>query len=289
MTGGQQRQRAGCDPRALSAGQLLAVAADQLAGQRPATLRPERRVRRVAQLAQAVARSALLAAAVHLDHGRVQIDRHRLAALTPNRAVKLFTNACRGALDPLAMHAPEVLGALQRRRRRRRLANHPQSATRLIGANLLQIGEELAAHKLRLGDRDNQLPRREPPPPDLHRPRPALDRQLRIDQLHQPQPACQLAGHRQPRIPDKRRIVLADRDPSAPPATANGRHPQGDLPSLALAGFSTPPELHTDQTESPVFAGLFAVRVSGQPPRHQPQLDTPRRAATHRSRSEPAR
>ena len=71
------------DPRALGACELLAVAADQLAGQRPAGLRSERRVRRVAHLTVPVARRALLAGAVHLDLGGVQVDRHRLAAITP--------------------------------------------------------------------------------------------------------------------------------------------------------------------------------------------------------------
>ena len=171
----------------------------------------------------------------------------------------MLTHARRGTLNPLAVNATKVLGPLQSRWRRRRPGDRPQLGTGLIIADLRHVGEELAADQLALGQCDHQLTRGEAPPADLHRPRAALDRQLRIDQLHQPQPPGQLARHRQTRIPGQRRIALADHDPSAASATVSDRHPQGDLPSLTLAGFSTPPELHIHQTESPAFAGLSAT------------------------------
>lgn len=97
----------------------------------------------------------------------------------------------------------------------------PQPAARLIRANLLHIGEELAAHQLALAERDHQLRRRQTLPTHLHRPSTPLDRQLRIDQLNQPQTPGQLAGHREPRVPAQRRIVRADpiRPRPLPPLT----------------------------------------------------------------------
>ena len=145
MTGGQKRQRAGTDPCALRAGQPLAVTAHQLRCQRPAALGPERNVRRVAHRALAVARRALLAAAVHLHLGGVQIDRHRLPRLAPERAIEMIANARGGALDPLAVHTTKVLRALQSSRCRRRPAHRPQPITGRVRAHLLQIGEELPA------------------------------------------------------------------------------------------------------------------------------------------------
>jgi hypothetical protein len=227
-----------------------------------------------------VARRALFAAAVHLYPGGVEIDRHQLGPLAPERAIQMLAHARARALDPLTVHTPKVLGALQRGRRRRRRGDRPQPAARLISADLLQIGEELAADQLALRERDHQLPRREPPPADLHRPRPALDRQLRIDELHQPQPPGQLAGHRQPRVAHQRRIALTDHDPSAPPATVNGRHPHSDLPSPTLAGVSTPPELQIDQTESPVLRG-FPPSAREYPPRYRRRSLPPATATTH--------
>jgi len=109
-------------------------------------------MRGVAHLPVAVARRALLAAAVHLDPGRVQIDRHRLLALAPERTIEMLPHARAGALDPLAVHPPEILGALQRRWRRRDARDGPQPATSLVSADLVQIGEELAADQLALGD-----------------------------------------------------------------------------------------------------------------------------------------
>ena len=114
MAGGQKRQRAGSDPRALGTGQLLAVAAHQLTGQRPAALGPERHMRGVAHLPLAIAGRALLAAAEHLDPGGVQVDRHRLFALAPERPIKMLAHSRACALDPLAVHTTKVLGPLQR-------------------------------------------------------------------------------------------------------------------------------------------------------------------------------
>ena len=124
----------------------------------------------------AVTRGALLVATVHLDLGGVQIDREQLhRPLAPQPPVKLMPSIGERPLDPLAVHATELLGALQRRRRRRDLRDDPQAGARLVGADLFQIGEERAAHELTLGQRQHQLRRRGAPAADLHRPRPALE------------------------------------------------------------------------------------------------------------------
>ena len=125
MVCGQQRFRPPRDPCALRARELLAVAADQLRGQRPPGLRPERNVRRVAELPLAVARGALLLAPVDLDLGGVQIDRRKLhRAVAPQQPVKLVARLRQRALDPLAVHPAKVLGALQRRGRALARAGH---------------------------------------------------------------------------------------------------------------------------------------------------------------------
>ena len=124
---GQQPQRPAGDPRALRPGELLAVAADQLRGQRAAALGPERDVRRVAHRPEAAARRALLERAVHLDLGRVQVDHRRLGQVAPQRPVDMLTHARRRALDTLHMHASELLCVLRRGRRRPRRSDRTQS------------------------------------------------------------------------------------------------------------------------------------------------------------------
>jgi hypothetical protein len=75
-----------------------------------------------------------------LDPGAVQIDRHRLGKITPERPVQMLAAARQRPLDPLAVHATEILGALQRRRRRRR-ERRPQSRSGLVLAQPLHTGE----------------------------------------------------------------------------------------------------------------------------------------------------
>jgi hypothetical protein len=156
-------------------------------------------VRRERQLAGAVARRALLATAVDLEHRRVQVDRDRLARITCQRPIQPLAGARQAALDGLTQTAPEALGQLQRRRRRRHPRDRAQVRPGRVGAQLLDLVEALAADQLRLRQRDDQLAARHATAAALDRHRAPLAGKLAVDQLDQPRPARQLAHAHQPR------------------------------------------------------------------------------------------
>ena len=121
-----RRDRAPRDPRAVGPGELLAVAADQLAGQRATALRPRRDVRRVAHVPVAAAPGALLALPVD-GHLRGRPDRSSPPRADRGRAHgqdarRPWPSRARSAARDSAASAC----VLQRGRRRRRRA--PPSA-----------------------------------------------------------------------------------------------------------------------------------------------------------------
>jgi hypothetical protein len=126
------------------------------------------------QLPGAVARRALLAAAIDLKHRRVEIDRDRLAGVAAERAIQPLAGARQAALDGLAQTAPKALGQLQRGRRRRHPSDRTQRRAGAVGAQLLDVVEALAADQLRFGQRHNQLAARGAAAAPLDRLRPPL-------------------------------------------------------------------------------------------------------------------
>jgi hypothetical protein len=179
----------------------------------------------------AAASGPLLLAAVYRRLGRVQIEGHLLGRDAAEATVELVAATRDGALDRADMRGPEPARELPRGRRRRRLRDRPELGARLIRADVLEVIEALRADQLRLGDRDRQLARREPPPALLDRHHPSGRGQLRIDQLHQPQAAAHLARDSQPGVPGQRRIISAKLDPSGAPGRVNDDHPLGEASS----------------------------------------------------------
>ena len=272
----QQRKRPAGDPRALGAGELLAIAADQLAAQRAAALGPERHMRRVAHVAVTAACGALLASAVDGHLGCVQIDGRRLAAVASQRPVQTLTRARSRALDPLAVHAPEALGVLQGRRRRRRGADRAQRGAGAVSAHVLDVVKERAADQLALSHRDHQLAGREAAAADLHRPGAPLHGQLGVDQPRQPEPVRQLARDRQPGVGGERRIIRADDQPSGASGTVNANHPPGDPASPSQPGLTTRTLTVKADGKAPCLRGFSNSRG----PSHKPSPDPQQESAT---------
>jgi hypothetical protein len=234
------------------------------------------------RLPGAVARGAPLAAAVDLEHGRVRVDRDRLAGVAAERAVQPLAGARQAALDGLAQTASEALGQLQRGRRRRHPGDRAKLRAGRVGAQLLDVVKALAADQLRLRQRHHQLAARDAAAAALDRRGATLGGQLAVEQLDQPRAARQLAGAGQPRERRQRVVVGAKDDPSGAPVTVNDRHRLGDLHSHPVAGFDTPPPSRINRTENPATAGF-----SDSGPTHATSREAARtRPATHGFRSD---
>jgi hypothetical protein len=252
---GQHPQRPPCDRRRCCGSELLAVAADQLPGQRAAALGPERHVRRIGQEAVAAARRAGLGA-MDLKLGGVQIDRRLLAAIAAKRPVKPAAHAGQRPLDRLDVTPAEATGQLAGGRRRRHPHRGAQPRAGAVATQLLDVVKALAADQLGLGQRDDQLTARHAPAADLHRRGPTLGRKLAVDQLHQPQPLGDLAGDRQPGVGRDALIVGAKLNPSGPPETVPAGHLQGDFHPRS-SRLRIPRRSRPSRTENPATSGVF--------------------------------
>jgi hypothetical protein len=239
---GKAAVKAGADP-AVTIGQiaehapqqparLLAacrvVAREQLRAQQPAALRPRADQRLVGQLALVVHTGTGLVAAIDLDPGRVEIERH----LRARRPAELGIHAVRASREcrlGRAQMRPSVSPReLARCRRRRHLGHRAQLRARRIATQPLEIEHRVTATEHRVSHRHQQLPRRTAPRTLLDRgqsanPRRRLDRPIqRRDQL---QTAHQLADDHRSTERRQRPIVGHDLDPRRLTETVPRRPP----------------------------------------------------------------
>ena len=146
----------------------------------------------------AAAAGAPLAAPVDLDPRRVEVDRHRLGRIAPERPIERPARPRQRPLGGPDVRAAEALRELRRGRRRGSLRHRPQGSAGAVRAQLLDIREALAACELALRQRDQQLAGREAAFAQLDRRRPAHLGELGVQQRHKPQRRHQLARDREP-------------------------------------------------------------------------------------------
>src|SRR5664280_2391147 len=180
---------------------------------------------------------ALLALAVDLDVGRVQVDRraHRQqvpAALARQRRDLAVDQLGLGGAQPGELIRAEPAAQPHRGRRRRRFGHRPQLRAGEIGAHRVQVGEEVPAGEHALGQPDQQLTRAGPPAARLDRTDVPLDG---ADDVEHP---AGLGYQRQPTVRRQRRVVGAELD--SRPAGRYGDHQTGAFPVRDSDGVATP-------------------------------------------------
>ncbi len=217
----------------------ILVAGQQLGGQRHPRLRPGRQQRSPGPLPEMVPADTVLAGAVDLDLGGVQVDRRPhpdKGAPLPDRQQRQRPGdqAGHGPLDPGDLGLAEA--ARQRRGRgRRRRRKTAQQRPGPVGALVVQVDQEVAAGQQRLGQPHQQLARAKTAAA-------AFDRaDLAVDRGDHAEGADRLGDHHQPRGRGQGRVVGVQLEP--PAALSYRLHPSGAFRSGASVGLGNPDSL----------------------------------------------